>query len=269
MIQPLISIITPAYNVEKYIGKTIESVLNQSYVNWEMIIIDDHSKDGTWKIASEYASNDERIKVIRTVENGGAGVARNTGIKQASGDYIAFLDSDDLWAPTKLEVQITRMLAIGALFSFTAYHVITADDKHVKTIHVPSKVSYTDLLSGCDVGCLTAVYNAKELGKLFFLDHLRNPDSTVPPEILRKWGKEDYVLWLQIAKKNNNTDLFIGIDEPLAYYRKHGGGISSNKTKAAKYQWMVYRNVERLNLLKSSIYFINYTINGLVKHYWH
>lgn len=267
--QPLISIITPAYNVEKYIGRTIESVLNQTYPNWELIIVDDHSKDDTWKVASEYAVTNSRIKVIKTTENGGAGVARNTGIKQATGDYIAFLDSDDLWAPSKLEVQISRMLETGALFSFMAYHVIAADDKYIKTIHVPSKVSYTDLLSGCDVGCLTAVYNAKELGKLFFLDHIRNRDLPFPLEILRKWGKEDYVLWLQIAKKNSNTDLFIGIDEPLAYYRKHEGGISSNKTKAAKYQWMVYRNIEHLNLLKSSIYFINYTINGLVKHYWH
>ncbi|HEY1200193.1 MAG TPA: glycosyltransferase family 2 protein [Niastella sp.] len=266
MARPLISVITPAYNVEKYIAATINAVIGQTYENWELIIVDDHSRDNTFNIATDFARKDNRIKVTKTAQNSGAAVARNLGIELAEGEYIAFLDSDDIWMPEKLEVQLQHMQQSDAPFSFMAYNVITEDDRPLKTIHVPLKVSYRKLLRGCDIGCLTVMYNAAKLGKQFFLDHRTATTVEIPRDVLKKWGKEDYVLWLQIARKSGASGM-IGIDLPLAAYRKHGSGISANKAKAAKLQWLVYRKVERLNLIDSAINFLCYTVNGLTKHY--
>lgn len=263
---PLISIITPAYNVEKYIAATINAVIGQTYKNWEMIIVDDYSRDNTFAIANDFARRDNRIRVTKTAQNGGAAVARNHGIDLAGGAYIAFLDSDDLWMPEKLEVQLQRMQQADAPFSFMAYSVITEDDKPVKTIHVPLETSYRELLRGCDIGCLTVMYSTEKLGKQFFLDYRTNTAIDIPRDVLKRWGKEDYVLWLQIARKAGPHNM-IGINQPLAAYRKHGSGISSNKVNAAKLQWLVYRKVERLNLVDAAFSFFCYTVNGLTKHY--
>jgi teichuronic acid biosynthesis glycosyltransferase TuaG len=265
MPQPLVSIVMPAYNAAGFIGAAIDSVIKQTYPNWELIIIDDHSKDNTFMLAEVYMT-DKRIKVVKTLQNGGAAVARNFGIELARGAYIAFLDSDDLWMPEKLEVQLQCMLQADVPFSFMAYKVITEDNRPIKTIRVPLKVDYGKLLRGCDIGCLTVMYNTEKLGKLFFLDHRTDTTVAIPKDVIKKWGKEDYVLWLQIARRYGASGM-IGIDRPLAAYRKHESGISANKVKAAKLQWLVYRKVERLNLLDATINFLCYTIKGLTKHY--
>ncbi|TWI88223.1 teichuronic acid biosynthesis glycosyltransferase TuaG [Chitinophaga japonensis] len=251
MSAPLVSIITPAYNVEKYIDATITSVIKQTYENWELIVVDDHSGDDTFSIVSSYAQQDKRIRIVKTPENGGAAAARNFGIELARGAYIAFLDSDDLWMPDKLEIQIRQMRAKNALFSFTGYQVINECSKYIKTIHVPKKFGYRKLLQGSYIGCLTVIYSAEKLGKMFFPVYD---------------GPEDYILWLRISKMIRAQQI-IGINMPLAMYRKRNGSISSDKIKAAVFQWQVYRKVEQLNIMDSLAYFLSYAVKGVIKHY--
>ncbi|MGK6353390.1 glycosyltransferase family 2 protein [Parapedobacter sp. DT-150] len=252
---PLVSIITPAYNVQQYIGGTIVSVIRQTYPNWELIIVDDHSTDGTYRIASGFAQQDHRIRVSRTTENAGAATARNRGIALARGAYIAFLDSDDLWMPRKLEVQIRQMQEADAWFSFTAYWMINEDGQYLKTVTIPRTTSYPELLKTDVIGCLTAVYNAERMGKLLF-----------PIPEVNTGFKEDYILWLQVAKMIG-TEPFIGINQPLAAYRVRKGGMSANKLRAAGYQWVVYRKVEELNRVRSAVNFLTYAYHGVIKHY--
>ncbi len=257
MSAPLVSIVTPAYNVEKYIGAAITSVIEQTYENWELIIIDDYSEDDTFNIASSYARKDERIKVLRMWENSGAAIARNFGIATAAGSYIAFLDSDDLWLPEKLEIQVRQMITSDALFSFTGYKVISEDGEFIKNINVPAKIDYRKLLQGCDIGCLTVIYNAERLGKMFF------PDSRTNTGLVTK---EDYMLWLRISKMIKSHQI-LSVNTPLAMYRKRYNSVSSNKIKAAGFQWFVYRKVEHLNVANSVVNFLSYSVKGIIKHY--
>lgn len=251
MSTPLVSIITPAYNVERYIGATITSVIEQTYERWELIIVDDHSGDDTFNIASNYTQRDKRIRAIKMPRNGGVAAARNFGIEIACGAYIAFLDSDDLWMPHKLEIQIRQMMMANSLFSFTSYEVISEHNNYIKTISVPGKMSYRRLLRGCYIGCLTVIYNAEKLGKMSFPVYE---------------GREDYVLWLRISKMIR-THQAIGINIPLAKYRKRDSSRSSDKIKVAAFQWQVYRRVEQLNMMDSLVNFFSYAVKGVIKHY--
>jgi glycosyltransferase involved in cell wall biosynthesis len=252
----LVSIITPAYNVADFISETIASVFNQSYTNWELIIIDDHSTDNTVAIAKEYAQKDKRVKVIQTLHNGGAPAARNLGVESAEGDLIAFLDSDDTWAENKLAIQVALMEDTNIIFSYASYHVMDENGRTIgRTVEAPDNISYSLLLKGCNVGCLTAMYNVRVLGKQYF-------------SLVSRRGKEDYELWLKIAKACTGKQKMVGIKEPLAFYRKRSGGVSWNKKGASIEQWLVYRKVEKLNLFASVYNFILYTFNGFRKHYF-
>lgn len=264
----LVSIITPMFNVQDFLSETLESVIAQTYDNWELIAVDDCSMDDTLELARQFASRDARIKVVKAPINGGAAAARNIGTKMAKGSFIAFLDSDDTWEKDKLEKQVKKMQETNAAFSFTAYSIIDESGNFIKTLKTPSYTNYKKLLRGCDIGCLTVVYNAEKLGKHYFLEPTsQDTDSGLPEIVLRKWGREDYVLWLKIAKNCEGEKSMIGLEEPLAFYRKRNGGISSNKKRAAWYQWLVYRRVERLSVAASFINFIFYTLNGFKKHY--
>jgi glycosyltransferase involved in cell wall biosynthesis len=245
----LVSIITANYNAAKYISDTIESVLAQSYDNWEMIIVDDCSSDNSIEIIESYIAKDSRIKLVQLEQNSGAAVARNRAIELAQGRFIAFLDSDDLWQSDKLEKQISFMLKNGYIFSYSHYDLIDEDNKRYgTTFKAPPKVSYNDLLKTCSIGCLTAIYDTKSLGKVTM------------PLILKR---QDYGLWLKILKK---IDYAYCYDESLAIYRTRTNSISSNKIKAAQYQWKIYRDVEKLGIFKSIFYFIHYVYNGLRKY---
>jgi glycosyltransferase involved in cell wall biosynthesis len=245
----LVSIITANYNAAKYISDTIESVLAQSYDNWEMIIVDDCSSDNSIEIIESYIAKDSRIKLVQLEQNSGAAVARNRAIELAQGRFIAFLDSDDLWQSDKLEKQISFMLKNGYIFSYSHYDLIDEDNKRYGiTFKAPPKVSYNDLLKTCSIGCLTAIYDTKSLGKVTM------------PLILKR---QDYGLWLKILKK---IDYAYCYDESLAIYRTRTNSISSNKIKAAQYQWKIYRDVEKLGIFKSIFYFIHYVYNGLRKY---
>jgi teichuronic acid biosynthesis glycosyltransferase TuaG len=244
----LISIITPSYNSEKFISKTIESVINQTYQNWEMIIVDDCSPDNSNKIVEEYCKKDSRIKLIKLEKNSGPAVARNRAIEEAKGRYIAFLDADDLWKPEKLEKQINFMKENNLVFTYSSYDLIDEEGNFMGTFKTKEIISYESMLKTNSVGCLTVIYDADMLGKMFM------------PNILKH---QDYGLWLKILKKINSTK---GIIEPLAVYRIRKNSVSSNKLKAAYYQWKIYREVEKLNFFKSLYYFSCYIYYGLRKY---
>lgn len=244
----LVSIITPSYNSEKFIAQTIESVLAQSYPNWEMIIIDDLSQDKSTEIIKKYMLHESRIKFVSLDKNSGPAIARNRGIEEAKGRYIAFLDADDIWLPHKLERQITFMSQYDLAFTYSSYHLIDEENNNLGTFTTKEYVRYTDLLKTCSIGCLSAIYDVKKLGKVYM-------------PLIRK--RQDYGLWLKILREVKETR---GILEPLAVYRILKNSVSSNKLKAAQYQWKIYREIEELNILKSLYYFIHYAVNGVLKY---
>lgn len=246
MQEPLVSVIMPAYNVEKYISESIESVLAQSYQNWELLITDDRSTDNTQRIVEEYCINDKRIKLFINKENGGAGAARNNSIKEANGRFIAFLDSDDQWLPEKLNKQINFMLKHNYAFTFTAYQKLEQGELR-GTIKPPAFTTYKKLLSSNVIGCLTAVYDANKVGKQYM-------------PLIRK--RQDMGLWLKILK---NLPKAYCLTEVLAIYRIDSG-MTQNKLEILKWQWLFYRNVVKLNIFKSTYHFFIYSVKGFLKH---
>lgn len=242
-----ISIITPLYNSAEFLSDTIRSVQNQTFNNWEMILVDDCSADQSSGIAQSFADRDSRIRLIRLNKNLGAAVARNVAMEAAQGRYIAFLDSDDLWLPSKLETQLSFMQKKGIDFSFSAYEKIDEQGKPLGFMGVPAKINYNQLLKCCVIGCLTAMYDTEKLGKVYM-------------PLVRK--RQDFGLWLRLLKK---TEFAYGIQEGLGQYRVRNDSISSNKVSAAIFNWRVYREVEKLSLLKSSYYFSHYLVRGVLR----
>jgi glycosyltransferase involved in cell wall biosynthesis len=233
MNNPLISIITPNFNASQFISRTINSVLNQTYKNWELLIVDDCSTDNSVEIIEKFVLEDARIKLFKTSHSSGPANTRNLGIKQALGTYIAFLDSDDYWDVNKLAIQIKTMLENELSFTFTGYYVVSEGNQKLKLVKPKHFVNYTDLLTNNYIGCLTVMYSVDALGKVYF------------PNILKR---QDWALWLAITKTGIKA---IGIDKPLAYYTKRNNSISSNKLLLLKYNWIVYRKFEKIKLLQS------------------
>lgn len=243
---PLISVITPAYNAERFIGGTIKSVLDQTYTNWEMVIVDDRSTDDTAKIVGDYQRLDSRIQLHVLEENSGAAVARNTAMKHAKGRYIAFLDSDDQWFPEKLEKQLRFMQEKDIAFSFTKYIRMEEDGTLRDNIsQAPESVGYEDLMKHCVIGCLTVMIDREKTGHL---------------EMVNIRTRQDYAYWLALTKRGFRA---YGLPEVLSKYRIVENSISRNKMKAAKRQWYVYRQIEKQNLPKSIYYFFHYATRGL------
>lgn len=245
----LVSIITPMYNSQKFIGITIESAINQTYKDWEMIIVDDCSTDNSLDIVKTYAQNDERIKYIRNDSNKGVSSARNTALKMAKGKYISFLDSDDIWSEDKLQKQVEFMQKNNCTISFTAYELINENNEKLnKIINVPESVDYQNLLKGNILGCLTVMIDRTKLDFEIKMSGVRH---------------EDYVLWLSILKDGH---VAYGLNEVLAEYRKSNTSLSGNKIKSAMWTWNIYRNIEKIPLHKCIYYFVNYGINGIKKN---
>lgn len=242
-----VSIITPNYNGEAFIAETIQSVLNQDFLAWELIIVDDMSTDNSLEIIQSFEDN--RIKLIQLEKNQGAAIARNEGIRQAQGRWIAFLDGDDVWMPDKLSHQINFMLKNNYAFTYTAYEKMNEFGQQIGQIPVPEKVDYYDLLKTCSIGCLTAIYDTEQLGKIYM-------------PIIDK--RQDYGLWLRILKE---IDYAYGLNDNLAKYRVRSHSISSNKFLAARYQWLVYRKIEKLSFFSTLFYMISYAYYGVIKSY--
>lgn len=226
----LVSIITPAWNSEKYIEKTIKSVLRQTYTDWEMIIVDDCSTDRTTEIVERFAEQYPRIKLVKQVENGGAAKARNAALQLAQGRYIAYLDADDIWKDEKLEKQIAFMSAEGCAFSCTSYEVINDEGMPLnKYVHMRPKVDYVGFLTNNLLQTVGIMIDITIVEKKYL----------VMPDIRRR---QDAATWLQILKAGYNC---YGIDEILAEYRRAENSLSSNKLKAVKGVWYLYRKIEQ------------------------
>ena len=242
----LISIITPSYNSKDFIPETIASVLAQTYQSWEMIIVDDCSSDRSVAYIQSLIDGDDRFKLIALDQNVGAAKARNIAIQEAKGRYIAFLDSDDIWYANKLERQIDFMKKSDISLSYSSYYSIDEfSGEVINEIIIPKKIDYFELLKQNIIGCLTAMYDTKVLGKVYMPD-------------IRK--RQDFALWLKILKM---VPYAYGIDEPLAYYRIREDSISNNKLKASLYNWKMYREIEKLPLYKAIYYFACYTYNSI------
>lgn len=230
----LVSIITPTYNCGKFIAETIETVLAQTYTNWEMIIVDDVSNDNTEEVVKQYMDKDERIKYKKLDENSGAAVARTTAMKLAEGQYMAFLDSDDLWTSDKLERQLAFMKQNGYAFSCTAYEQVDENGKSLeRVIKTIEKTDYNRLLLDCPVGNSTVMYDVSKMGK-FEVPNIRK--------------RNDDALWLQMLKKEK---YIWGMPDVLMKYRIRTNSISSNKLSVIKYHWILYRDIERLSVIRS------------------
>lgn len=243
----LVSIITPLYNSEKYIEETILSVLNQTYKKWEMLIIDDCSTDSGAEIVNKYIE-DKRIKYHKLEVNSGAAICRNKGIELANGEFIAFLDSDDLWKKEKLEKQVNFMKKNNYSISFTEYEEIDENSNKLNIlIKSPKKpVTYRRYLLTNPIGCLTGMYNVKKLGKLY-MPLMRN--------------REDTGFWLNILKKDNAYSL----NENLADYRIRRNSLSFNKYKLIKFHWNLYKDIEKLSIIESLFYIFTSIITKVFK----
>ncbi|MFW2161466.1 glycosyltransferase family 2 protein [Acinetobacter beijerinckii] len=250
MSSDLVSIIMPAYNASATISDSIESVLSQSYKQFELIVIDDCSLDNTKEIVERYVALDQRIKLISKDKNEGVAYARNNGIDHATGNYVAFLDSDDMWDTVKLEKQINVFLEnkeISVVFS--SYYRFNTNGIN-KLVNAPVFVNYKKLLKGNCIGNLTGIY---KLDKATLIRQ-------------KKIGHEDYLFWLEVLSNCPNA-VGIGLQEPLAFYRvvEDGRNLSGNKVRAAFWTWKIYRRYLKIGLGMSIFYFFCYIINATAK----
>ena len=244
----LVSIITPSYNSAQFIEATIKSAQEQTHTNWEMLITDDGSSDNSAEIISKITQKDDRIKLFK-INNSGPGIARNNSIKNAKGNYLAFLDSDDLWLPEFLSISLSKINNSEG-FVFSSYKRCDENtlEEVFKDFIVPEKVNYTDILKTNSISCLTAFIDVDKLGK------------ELMPEIMYR---QDMGLWLKYLKK---IEYAIGIQQPLAIYRIRKKSHSRNKKKLLKPQWYFYRKVENISFLKSIYYMVMWAINGFRKY---
>ncbi len=237
MIKGLVSVITPTYNCGKFIAETIACIQAQTYGNWEMIIVDDCSTDDTKAVVDSYMKNDPRIRYHCLETNSGAAVARTKAMELAQGEYMAFCDSDDLWMRSKLERQLAFMEEKGYAFTCTAYEQMdeagNSLDRVIKTV---DKTDYNRLLLDCPVGNSTVMYNVGVMGK-FEVPNIRK--------------RNDDALWLQMLKKEKYIR---GMPDVLMRYRIRTNSISSNKLKVIKYHWILYREIEHLNVFRSAFH---------------
>jgi teichuronic acid biosynthesis glycosyltransferase TuaG len=243
----LVSVIMPAYNAVATIGRSIDSVLEQTRRDLELIVVDDCSTDSTAALVEDYVRADPRVRLFRQIPNAGVAAARNAGIEHAQGDYVAFLDSDDWWHPRKLELQIAQMQEHNARVSYCAYQRIGEDGRLLSNVQPPPALMHADMLRSNFIGNLTAVYT-RSLGPARFL----------------AMGHEDYVFWLQMVRRAGRA-IRIEHAEPLAYYLVREGSVSANKLRAAGWQWRIYRDVEGLSQPRAMKFMLHYIWNALAK----
>ena len=242
----LVSIITPLYNSVEFLEDTYKSIVSQTYSNWEWVVTDDMSTDGSWELLRSLAEKDSRIVTFRNNKNLGAGASRNAAIEKARGRFIAFLDADDLWVETKLSDQINFMLENQYSFTYTHYSRFTSEEE-LSVVTAPEYTTYKKLMYSNVIGCLTAVYDAQALGKRYM-------------PLIRK--RQDMGLWLDILK---DTPKAYCLPKPLAKYRMDSG-MTANKFSVLSYQWKFYRDVVGLSLPRSLFTFSVYAVKGTMKH---
>lgn len=240
---PLVTIIMPSYNSENFISDSIKSVLQQTLRDWELLIIDDCSRDKTCAIVEQFSSVDKRIQLHKLAKNSGAAIARNTALKLSKGRFITYLDADDIWFPNKLQEQILFMEKNHYPFSCTSYEVIDNEGKPKgKKVHMLPCVNYKKFLT----------YNLLQTVGIAVDTEIISKELLIMPNLRRR---QDAATWLQILKKGYNC---YGIHSILAQYRHTKNSLSSNKLKAVKGVWFLYREVEHLPLSFSIYCFIRY-----------
>lgn len=243
----LVSILTPTYNAEKFIQATIESALNQTYQNWEMILVDDASTDETVSIIEQYAQKDDRIKLFKLPENRGNGFARNAALEKAIGKYIAYLDADDLWFPEKLEKQIQFLKANNLHFTFSFYDSIDEEGNDLnRRVESPNPLTYKQLFFCNYIGNLTAIYDADYFGKIIL-------------ETSQK--RQDWRIWLTILKQ---IKIAKPVPEALAFYRIRKDSISASKFKLIKHNFGVYREFHGYNFVFAVLLMIRFLYTQLI-----
>ena len=245
---PLVSIITPAYNAERFLPATIASAQSQTMADWELLIADDCSRDGTRALIGRHAADDARIRLVALEKKSGPALARQAAIDAAQGRFIAFLDSDDQWLAPKLERQLDFMRAAGAAFSFTAFRRIADDGGEPgRLIEVPERLSYAQLLGNTAIATSTAIVDREQTG----------------PFRMVKSYYDDFALWLEITWRGFAA---FGLNEDLMRYRVVGGSVSRNKARSALMVWRTYREVEHLGVMQSSWSFVRYAANAMRKY---
>ena len=247
----MISIVVPVYQAADYITRTLAMVRAQTYTNWELILVEDASKDGSAAVIEEYlrVNGDPRIRLIRQKENGGAAQARNAGVNVAGGRYLAYLDADDVWFPDKLSRELAFLKEKQAGFVFTAYEFGDADAKGTgKIVHVPATLCYRQALSRTVIFTSTVLFDLERIPK----------ELVTMPEV----KSEDTAAWWRILKQGHTA---YGMDEVTTIYRRPARSLSSNKWEAVKRIWSLYRNREGLSVLSSARYFCGWAVRATLR----
>lgn len=245
----LISIIVPVYNAENFIEETMDCVRAQTYPDWELLLVEDCSSDNTVTLIRQYMekAQDPRIRLLRQPSNMGAARARNRGVKEANGRYIAYLDADDLWMPEKLEKELAFMKEKGAAFAFTGYEFADENGKGMgKVVHVPAKLTYRQALSNTTIFTTTVMFDLERLSR----EQLEMP-------VIKS---EDTALWFRVLRSGVTA---YGLDENLVKYRRPGKSLSSNKLAALRRIWNLYRKEEGLNVVCSAWHFCFWALRAV------
>lgn len=243
-----VSIVTPAYNAERFVAETIESVRAQTHSDWELLVVDDCSRDRTREVVKTFAAKDGRVRLIEQPRNGGPALARQAALDAASHGCVAFLDADDLWLPQKLERQLAFMRERGVAFSYTEYRRISADGTRVgKLVRVPAHMTYSRLLGNTAIATSTVIVDR---------------DATGPLSMTQTYY-DDFVLWLGLLKRGIVAR---ALSEDLMRYRVVARSVSRNKASSAMHVWRTYRDVENLSLARSAWSFAGYASRAFLKY---
>lgn len=247
--EELVSIIVPVYNVERFIWETLDCVAAQTYPRWELLLVEDGSSDGTVSMIEDYIreSGDERIRLIRQPGNLGAARARNRGLKEAAGRYIAYLDADDLWVPEKLERELAFMREKNAVFAFTGYEFVSEDGRSTgKVVRVPETLNYRQALKNTTIFTTTVMFDTAGIDR-----------SLLEMPVMKS---EDTALWWKILRNGYTA---WGLDENLVKYRRAGRSLSSNKLEAVRRIWNLYRKAEGMGVLSSAWHFCFWAVRAV------
>ena len=247
--ETVVSIIMPSFNAGQYLDQSVDSVLKQTFSNWQLIIVDDASTDGsTQRIESKY-KNDHRVNVIRMTQNYGAALCRNKALSYSSGRYITFLDSDDIWYPDKLTTQLEFISSNKAGMVFSSYDVMNESKNFIRKVNASAKVSYKDIISKNPIGCLTVMYDSHKIGKI--------PMPNI--KMRNDWG-----LWIKIIRQSGSA---FSTSESLAALRKHKKSLTSNKFIAVYYSYILLRNFNKFSIfqsIKGVLYQLSYSISKAI-----
>lgn len=247
-IAPRVSVIMPVRNAARFLDQSTGSVLRQSMPELELLVIDDGSTDGSVERVNRFAKQDDRVRLLDTAGNQGAAEARNRGLSQCRGRYVAFLDADDCWLEGKLQRQLAFMNDRDAYFCYTAYEKINSDgERFSRHVSVPSRLDHAGLLKGCPIGCSTVMVDTARTG-------------TLKMPLMRR--SQDYALWLKLVRRYGPAT---GLNEALTLYREYGGSLSANKFSKLKAAWLIYRQQEGLSRRRSATNLAAYVSHGFRK----